>query len=84
MVQEQKNRIQAALEGMFDQHEASCLAGMLFKCMEKELTSYEELDVDCEEKNDHILTLFEQRVLIPVKSGTGSSWEEKSLELSPG
>lgn len=84
MVQEQQNRIQAALAGMFDQHEASCLAGMMFKCMEKEFTSYDELDVDCEEKDDHILTLFEQRVLIPIKSGTGSSWEEKSLELKLG
>ncbi|MFP4392435.1 MAG: hypothetical protein ACLFOA_07125 [Desulfohalobiaceae bacterium] len=84
MVQEQRARIQEALSFAFDQHEAKCLGKMLFQCMEKEVTNYEELDIECAEKDDHILSLFEQRLLIPIKSGTGSSWEEKSLELRPG
>ncbi len=84
MVQKQVERMQSALATCFNTHEAKCLARMLFQCMQKESTSYEELDIKCADKDDHILSLFAQRLLLPVKSGTGSSWEEKSLQLAPG
>ncbi len=82
-MQDQINRIHSALSSCFNAHDARCLAGMLFKCMEKESTTYAELQTDCADKDDHILTLFKQRVLIPIYSGTGSAWEEKSLQLVP-
>lgn len=83
MPEAQRNRLHDALASCFDEHDADCLSRILFKCMENEMTGYADLDIDCPDKDDHILTLFEERVLIPVQSTTGSSWEEKSLRLQP-
>jgi hypothetical protein len=53
-------------------------------CLEREAVSYEELDLVCPDRDDHILTLFEERVLLPFGGGSGDSWEEKGLRFLPG
>ncbi len=83
MPEEQLSRLHTALASCFDEHDADCLSRILFQCMDREMTGYSDLDIACPDKDDHILSLFQERVLIPVQSTTGSSWEEKSLRLQP-
>jgi len=84
MPDQQLNRLRQALASHFDQHEADCLARLLSLCLEKEVVGYEELDLICPDKDDHILTLFEERVLLPCQGGNDVSWEERGLRLDPG
>jgi len=81
--EEDRKRLQAALAGRFGGSDAPGLAKLLSRCMQGEFLRYEEIDPDCPDRDDHILTLFEERVLLPVQRGSGSSWGEKSLRLEP-
>lgn len=84
MPEEQLVRLREALSSHFDEHDADCLSRLLALSLDRETTGYEDLDLICPDRDDHILTLFEERVLMPVHCLSGSSWEERGLRLDPG
>ena len=78
------HRLETALGAQLQQNEAENLAKLLAAGLSAEILSYEKIDLPQNQKNDCILTAFEERMLIPVKSGQSPAWEERLLSLCPG
>jgi hypothetical protein len=84
LLEEEHNRLREALAARFGSRDAPCLAQLLAAGAERDFIRYGELDLQCPDRDEHILALFEERVLLPIHRGAGSSWGEKSLRLEPG
>ena len=46
--------------------------------------SYEEIDLNRDEKNDLILLGYQERVLIPVKTTASPAWEDRIIDFDVG
>ena len=77
-------RLKTALKSQLQQQEADQLATLLEAGLSTETIPYEDIDLPEDQKNDCILTAFEERMLIPVKSGQSPAWEDRILALCPG
>ncbi len=78
------HRLETALRSQLQQNEAENLAKLLAAGLPVEVLPYEKIDLPQNQKNDCILTAFEERMLIPVKSGQSPAWEDRLLALCPG
>jgi len=76
-------QLERALRAHLRPQEAADLAGLLSAALAVEMLSYETIDLPPERKNDCILMAFEERMLIPVKSGSSPAWEDRKLGLHP-
>lgn len=63
--------------------EAADLARVFDLCLDKECTSYAEIDLPDEDKNECLLTAFEERVLVPVQKQPSQGWDSCGLRFSP-
>jgi len=70
-----------ALLILFSKSDAFLLAELLENNLYKETIRYDEIDIKESQKKDLILLAFEERILIPVKSRSGPSWEDKILDF---
>ncbi len=78
------HHLETALRSQLQQKEAANLARLLATAMGAEVISYETIDLPPHQINDCILTAFEERLLIPVKSGQSPAWEDRILALGAG
>ena len=75
-------RLTDALSGRFAAEEASNLAVLLSRCCCSDSICYEEIDIHPELKDDIILQAYEERLLLPMRSLRGSSWEDRILTFT--
>jgi hypothetical protein len=76
-----ENNLFNALLILFSKSDAFLLAELLENNLYKETIRYDEIDIKETQKKDLILLAFEERILIPVKSRSGPSWEDKILDI---
>lgn len=76
--------LKEALEAQFPGPEAGHLARLFDTGLSVETLCYEHIDLPEDEKGDILLTAFEERALIPVKSSKSAAWEDRILALTPG
>jgi hypothetical protein len=81
---EVRNRLTNALSGRFGVEEASNLAVLLLRCCCNDSICYDEIDIHPELKDDIILQVYEERLLLPVRSLRGSAWEDRILTFADG
>ncbi|MFP4034181.1 MAG: hypothetical protein ACLFT5_01610 [Desulfovermiculus sp.] len=62
--------------------EAADLAQIFDVCLDKECTSYAEIDLPEEDKNESLLTAFEERALVPVQIRPSQGWDSCGLRLT--
>ena len=77
------HRLKTALMFQLQQQEAEHLTTLLEAGLSTEIVPYEKIDLPENQKNDCILTAFEERMLIPLKSGKSPAWEDRILALCP-
>lgn len=77
-------RLQNALLPRFAPAEATGLAKLLMAALSANTLSYEQVDLPPAQKNDCILAAFEERMLLPLKCGRSSAWEDRILALCVG
>jgi hypothetical protein len=75
-------RLEQSLTNQFGS-EASDLALVIDQCLEKECTLYAEIELPEEDKNEALLTAFEERALVPVQKRPSQSWDSCGLRLTP-
>ena len=76
-----KNNLLNVLLSFFSKSDAFLLAELLKDNLYKETIRYQEIDIKESQKKDLMLLAFEERILIPVKSRSGPSWEDKILDF---
>ncbi len=76
-----KNNLLNVLLSFFSKSDAFLLAELLNDNLYKETIRYQEIDIKESQKKDLMLLAFEERILIPVKSRSGPSWEDKILDF---
>ena len=79
-----ENNLFNALAKNFSQNDAGLLATLLGENLHAETIRYQDIHVDGRQKKDLMLLAFEERILIPVKSRSGPSWEDKILDFEKG
>ena len=79
---ERVERLQEALTGHFGS-EAADLAYLLDICLQNECTSYAAIDLPTEDKNECLLTAFEERALVPVQTRPSQGWDSCGLRFTP-
>ena len=62
--------------------EAKDLARVFDVCLDQECTSYAEIDLPGEDKNECLLTAFEERVLIPIQIRPSQGWDSCGLRFA--
>lgn len=76
-------RLQAALQAQFPGHEAGYLARLFDTGLSAETIAYGQIDLPPDQREDALLTAFEERALIPIKSTRSAAWEDRALSLAP-
>lgn len=76
--------LQAALRAQFPEREAAHLARLFDTGLAAETIAYEQIDLPRDQRDDILLTAFEERALIPIKSSSSAAWEDRVLSLGPG
>jgi len=76
--------LQAALQAQFPEQEAGHLARLFDTGLSAETIAYEQIDLPRDQRDDIILTAFEERALIPIRSSSSAAWEDRVLSLAPG
>jgi len=79
-----ENNLFNALVKNFSESDAGLLAALLEEHLHAETIRYQEIHMDAPLKRDLMLLAFEERILIPVKSRSGPSWEDKILDFEKG
>lgn len=74
-------RLEQSLKSHFGA-EAADLALIFEVCLDKECISYAEIDLPEEDKNESLLTAFEERALIPVQIRPSQGWDSCGLRLT--
>ena len=77
-------RLQTALQAHFPASEARLLARLLGAGLSVDTIAYEQVDLPPDLRDDVILTAFEERALIPIRSSRSAAWEDRVLSLAPG
>jgi hypothetical protein len=75
-------RLEQCLTNQFGT-EAADLARIFDACLEQECTSYAAIDLPVEDKNESLLTAFEERALVPVQKRPSQGWDSCGLRLTP-
>ena len=73
-------RLEQSLRGHFGA-EAEDLARVFDMCLDRECTLYADIDLDLEDKNECLLTAFEERALVPVQTKPSQGWDSCGLRL---
>jgi hypothetical protein len=76
--------LQAALRAQFSEQAAGHLARLFDTGLSAETITYEQIDLPRDQRDDIILTAFEERALIPIRSSSSAAWEDRVLSLAPG
>jgi hypothetical protein len=76
-----KHDLLLTLLKFFSKSDAFLLAELLNKNLHKETIRFSEIDTKESQKKELILLAFEERILIPAKSRSGPSWEDKILDF---
>jgi len=76
--------LKTALMYQFQEPQARHLAMLFELSLAVETLCYEQIALPKDQKHDCILIAFEERMLIPDKSGRSSAWEDRILSLCPG
>jgi hypothetical protein len=74
-------RLEQSLKNHFGAESAD-LAQIFDVCLGKECTSYAEIDLPEEDKNESLLTAFEERALVPVQMRPSQGWDSCGLRLT--
>jgi len=72
-----------ALKARFPGERVECLAKLLSKALERDYITYKQIDMPDEEKEDLILFVYTNRLLMPARSGRTMAWEDSSITLDP-
>lgn len=77
------DRLAKALSRRFAEKEASDLAKILLTAYDRQTISYEEIGLPSEPKDELLMLLRRERLLICIKSSStgGSAWKDKVLSL---
>lgn len=75
--------LEKALKARFPPEEATCLAELFITALNSETLSYADIELSCPDKNEYLLTAFEERALIPIHPKPQTTWEERSLKFTP-
>ena len=76
--------LQAALQAQFPEQEAGRLARLFDAGLSAETIAYEQIDLPRDQRDDTLLTAFEERAMVPIKSSSSAAWEDRLLSLAPG
>ena len=76
--------LETALQVVFPEEDAGCLARLLDSFKPHDTIYYESIDLPEEQKEEYILMAFEERLLMPNTSGPGGSWQDRMLAVTPG
>lgn len=74
-------RLEQSLKNHFGA-EAADLAQIFHVCLDKECTSYAEIDLPEGDKNESLLTAFDERALVPVQKRPSQGWDSCGLRLT--
>jgi hypothetical protein len=71
-----------ALGRRFGEKDADSLARLLRQCCDGESVCYADLDIEAESRDDAVLLAWEERLLLPARSHSGSAWADRILSFA--
>lgn len=77
------NRLAGALSAQLSADDAEKMAHLVNAALQSENVYTEQIPLSDEEKHDCLLSAFEERILIPVRSRQTGSWEDRVLRFAP-
>jgi hypothetical protein len=75
-------RLEKSLKNQFGP-EAPDLAAVITQCLDNECTPYADIDLPIEDKNEALLTAFEERAVVPIQKRPSQGWDSCGLRLTP-
>jgi hypothetical protein len=80
----EKDALLQALSSRFPEEDATCLRQLVLTCFQAVNPRYEDIHMPGEIKDECLLAAFEDRILVPARSGPGGGWNDRSLCLEAG
>ena len=80
----ENNNLLTAMQSRFFEEDAACLCRLVRICFQMVHPRYEDIDMAGEEKDECLLTAFQERIVLPAHSGPGGGWNDRSLSLQAG
>ncbi|MFO8100917.1 MAG: hypothetical protein R6U37_01930 [Dehalococcoidia bacterium] len=77
-------KLTKALANYFPHEDAGNLAILLSTGCRRDSLRYEEIDLEDDLKPDVILLAYRERLLVPLKSLSGSAWQDKVFSFADG
>lgn len=84
MAMPENDFLMQALSTRFPEEEAACLRRLVLDCFREVNPRYEDIDISGENKDECLLEAFEERIVVPARSGPGGGWNDRSLRLEAG
>ncbi len=80
----EKTALEKILDKSFSRHDARLLFNFFTTHAGREIIADKEIGFTGAEKREFLLTAYEERILVPLKSVKGPAWEDKLVDFSDG